>query len=122
MSFPKELLYNKNHSWVKKENGKCKVGIVKYSVDKADQIVFINLPSEGKELNIGDVYVSVESVKWSGHLESPVKGKVVKVNEKLFDEPELINEDPYGSWIMEVEVEDYGSLMDSEEAKNEYEG
>lgn len=121
MTFPEELMYNKNHTWVEKKNGKVRLGMIKKSVDKADQLIFINLPDIGKQLEIKDIYVSVESVKWSGHLESPVKGKVVNVNEELFDEPELINEDPYKNWIVEVEIEEYGDLISAEEAEKEYE-
>ena len=74
------------------------------------QFVFVDLPKL-KDIKQGEVYVSLESVKWSGHLKSPVSGRIVEVNTELIDSPELINQDPYGrGWIMRVEVSDLQEL------------
>lgn len=122
--YPKELKYNKDYSWVKKDGDRVSVGIISPSAKKVKEFVFIKLPEKEKDIKRGDTYVSVEAVKWSGHLSSPVSGKITEVNEALFDEPAKINEDPYGSWIMKVELKDpeeFDGLMDSEEAKKYYE-
>lgn len=122
--YPKGLKYNKDYSWVKVDEGIASVGIISSSAKKVEEFVFINLPDSGKEIKKGDTYVSVEAVKWSGHLSSPLSGRIVEVNNQLFDEPSDINEDPYGSWIMKVEIKDeeeLEELMDFSEAKEYYE-
>lgn len=121
--FPSELKYNQDYSWVELNNGVVKVGVIKPSAEKVKQFVFIDLPEEGKQIEEGENYVSLEAVKWSGHLSSPVSGKIVDVNQDLFDEPSKINQDPYDSWIMKVKLESKGQfeeLMDSEEAEEFY--
>ncbi|MFP4423944.1 MAG: glycine cleavage system protein H [Candidatus Woesearchaeota archaeon] len=122
MNLPDNLKYNKDNSWVKVEGDIATVGVIEPAAKKVE-FVFIQLP-EKKEIKKGDTYVSLEGVKWSGHLSSPVTGEVIEVNEPLFDEPSKINEDPYGEWIMKVKLDDpkeAENLMDSEQAKKEYE-
>ncbi len=121
---PKNLLYNRDYSWVKVEGETATVGVIKPATDKVKEFVFIKLPEKGKNLKQGETYVTLEAVKWSGHLKNPVSGEIIEVNEKLFDEPSKINKDPYGSWIMKVRVDDKkysGELMDPEEASKFYE-
>jgi glycine cleavage system H protein len=122
--FPNEFKYNKDYSWTKSDDKTATVGVVASAAKKVKEFVFINLPKKGTEIKKGDTYVSVEAVKWSGHLSSPVSGKIIDVNDSLFDEPATINKDPYGSWIMKVELSDpdeIDELMDAEEAENHYE-
>ena len=99
------LLYNDDYSWMKIEGNIATIGVNDIGAKLANEFVFIRLPEKGKEIKKGEVYVSLEAVKWSGHLTSPVSGKIVDVNERVFDEPALINRVPYSNWIMKVELE-----------------
>ncbi|MGM5484672.1 MAG: glycine cleavage system protein H [Nanobdellota archaeon] len=121
--FPGNLKYNKDNSWVKVEGDTATIGVVSKAAENAQEFAFIKLPEKGKKIKQGDTYVSLEAVKWSGHLSSPVTGEVVEVNDPLFDDPSKINNDPYGEWIMKVRMDDpreTDSLMDAEEAKKKY--
>lgn len=123
--FPKGLKYNKDYSWVKTEGNTATIGVVGPAAKKVQEFVFIQLPEKGKRIAQGDTYVSLEAIKWSGHLSSPVSGEIIEVNDSLFDEPGNINTDPYGSWIMKVKLDDKSEvdeLFDSEKAKQIYEG
>jgi len=115
---PDELLYNKDFSWVKVLGDVARVGVIEPGAKLVEEFVFVKLPEEGKRLTKGEVYVSLEALKWSGHLTSPLTGKVVKVNKEVYDKPSLINEDPYGKgWIMEIEIENKDELKDLLDAK-----
>jgi len=121
--FPKNLKYNKDYSWVKKEGKTVSLGIIKPSADRIQEFVFIDLPEKG-EIKKGETYTSLEAMKWSGHLSSPVNGEIIEVNRELFQEPKKINEDPYGEWIAKIKIKDeeeLKKLMDSEEAKEWWE-
>lgn len=114
------LKYSKDHEWVRIEGNKAYVGITDYAQHSLGDIVFVELPEKGTELEKGDVLGVVESVKAASDVYTPVSGKICEVNEKLNDSPEKINEDPYGSWIAVIEIKNMsetGELMD----KNEYE-
>lgn len=116
---PERLKYNQDYSWVEVENGEAKLGIIQPAADRVKRFVFIDLPEEGEEVEKGDNYTSLEAMKWSGHLSSPVSGKIIEVNDDLYDNPEKINEDSYGSWIVKVELSDPSELeelMNAEEA------
>ncbi|MBU5267286.1 glycine cleavage system protein GcvH [Virgibacillus proomii] len=104
MSVPKELLYSKEHEWVKKEDGKVRIGITDFAQDELGDIVFVELPEPGDELEMNEPFGSVESVKTVSELYAPISGKVVEVNEELEDSPELVNESPYEkAWMVVVE-------------------
>jgi len=125
MNIPDKLKYNKDYSWVKLEDGTATVGVVEPAAKKVKEFVFIKLPEKGKKIKQGETYVSLEAVKWSGHLSSPVSGEIAEVNDSLFDEPSRINSDPYGSWIMKVKLSDLkeaDKLMNKEEALEFYGG
>ena len=116
MNYPKELLYSKSHEWVKYENEMAIIGITDYAQDSLGDIVFINLPDEGDELEKGGAFADVESVKAVSDVISPVTGVVEAVNEDLLDSPEKINENPYASWLVKASgVTDHESLMSAEE-------
>ena len=104
MNFPQELKYTKSHEWVKfEEDGKALVGLSDYAQDALGDLVFVNLPQEGDEVQAGEVFADVESVKAVSDVYCPVSGRVSKVNEALLDAPESINQDPYGKgWIYRV--------------------
>lgn len=111
-NLPEDLLYNKDYSWVKVKDDIAIVGIIEPAAKKVQEFVFIKLPEKDKEITKGEVYVSLEAVKWSGHLSSPVSGKIIEVNEDLFDEPSEINKNPYESWIMKVKLSNKEELKE----------
>ena len=114
MNYPNDLKYSKSHEWVKTENGLTLVGISDFAQDALGDVVFINLPGEGDQVTAGEAFGDVESVKAVSDLISPVSGTVCEVNEDLLDQPELLNEDPYGTWIIKVEnVTDTEELLDA---------
>ena len=119
MEIRKDLLYSQTHEWILKKNGSIRIGITDYAQDSLTDIVYVELPEVNKYYKKGDVIASVESVKSVGEIYAPCDGKVIAINEKLEDEPGLINESPYDEgWIAEMEVEneeDLEDLMDAEQ-------
>jgi glycine cleavage system H protein len=110
------LFYSKSHEWVRIEGNKAFVGISDYAQESLGAVVFVDLPSVGDSFSKDEVFGAVESVKAASDLLMPIKGKVTSVNEALLDQPELLNEDPYLNFILEVELEgtpDLSSLMDA---------
>ncbi len=106
-NLPNNLLYNQDYSWVRIENDTAILGVIKPAADKVKEFVFIKLPKKEQMLKKGDTYVSLEALKWSGHLSSPLSGEIIEVNENLFDEPGIINQDPYGKgWIAKIKISD----------------
>ncbi|WP_080875163.1 glycine cleavage system protein GcvH [Oceanobacillus timonensis] len=111
MSLPNDYLYSKEHEWVKKEDGKVRIGVTDFAQDELGDIVFVELPEVGDSLELDEPFGSVESVKTVSELYAPVSGKVVEVNEELEDSPELVNESPHEkAWMVVVEVEKEGQL------------
>jgi glycine cleavage system H protein len=108
MNIPNELLYTKTHEWVKKINNKEVImGITDYAQQQLKDVVFVELPSIGKEVKAGVPCAVVESVKAAYDIYSPVSGKVSKINPKVQENPQLVNEDPYGEgWFLQIEVSD----------------
>lgn len=116
MNVPKELRYTKTHEWVRLEaDGTAKVGLTEYAQNALGDIVYIELPSVGAEIGAGSVATTVESVKAVSEVFSPVSGKVSAVNDKLTAEPELLNKDPYGSWIFALSQAGNEALLTPEE-------
>ena len=114
MNFPAELKYSKSHEWLKEEDGVSVIGISDFAQDALGDVVFVNLPEVGDDAAAGEAFGDVESVKAVSDLISPVSGTVCEVNEDLLDQPELLNEDPYGTWIIKVEnVNDTEELLDA---------
>ena len=103
MNYPAELKYSKTHEWIKAEDGVAVVGISDFAQDALGDVVFVNLPAVGDEVTAGESFGDVESVKAVSDLICPVSGVVCAVNDELEDSPELLNEDPYGAWIIKVE-------------------
>lgn len=110
----RDLMYSKTHEWVDMgEDKTAYVGIDDFAQSEMGDIVFINLPEVGDEVEAGEVFGDVESVKAVSDLISPVSGKVIEVNEELLDSPGLINEEPYEAWMIKVEeAEEAEGLMD----------
>jgi len=121
MKTPKDLRYTKTHEWVRVEDGHAYIGITDYAQDQLGEIVFIELPEESDDLEKGEEFAAIESVKAASDVMAPVSGVVTAVNEALEDSPELLNEDPYENWIVKVELEDESELeglMSAEEYEN----
>ncbi len=115
MKTPENYKVLNTHEWVKFEGNKALIGISDYAQDAMGDIVFINLPEVGTNVSIGEAFTDVESVKAVSEVNSPVDGKITRINEELEDTPELINADPYNTWIIEVEYTKIGDLMTAEE-------
>ena len=111
MNFPKELKYTKDHEWLRIVGDNVYVGITSFAQGELGDIVFVDVDTEGEELEKEEVFGSVEAVKTVSDLFMPINGEVLAFNEKLEDEPELINTDPYGDgWIIKIAVADAGEL------------
>ena len=112
MSVPEELQYTRSHEWVRTEDDTATIGITDYAQEELVDIVYVELPEEGATFDAGDSFGTVESVKAVSDLYTAVGGEVVEVNEALSDNPEKINEDPYGDgWIVKLRVSDEGDLL-----------
>ena len=112
MNVPEELQYTKSHEWVRTEGDTATIGITDHAQDELGDVVFVELPEVGATFDAGDSFGTVESVKAVSDLYTPVGGEVVGVNEALNDQPEKINEDPYGEgWIVKLSVSDEGDLL-----------
>lgn len=108
-------LFSKNHVWVEKKDNTARIGISDYAQKKLGNIMFLNLPDVGDILKINQCFGDIESIKTVSDLLSPIDGEVVCVNESLVDEPDMINENPYECWFVEVKVNELSSeLMDEE--------
>ncbi len=105
-----ELLYSESHEWVKVDGNIAIIGVSDFAQEEMGDITYVDAPAEGDTVAKGEDFGALESVKASSELYSPVSGNVVAVNEELEDKPELINEDPYGAWIIKVEMSDKSEL------------
>ena len=121
MNFPEELKYTKDHEWLRIEGDNIYVGITSFAQGELGDIVFVDVDTEGEELEKEEVFGSVEAVKTVSDLFMPINGEVLAFNEKLEDEPELINSDPYGEgWIIKIsaaDVSELNSLLSAESYK-----
>jgi glycine cleavage system H protein len=108
---PEQLRYTAEHEWVSATGGRMRVGITHYAQDALGDIVFVDLPEPGTEVDAGQPVGEIESTKSVSELYAPVGGTVVAVNEVLTQAPETINNDPYGEgWLIEIEGADAGAL------------
>ncbi len=109
--FPEDLKYTKNHSWVKAEGENGRIGLTNYAQEQLSDIVTVELPEVGKEITAMNPFGSIESVKATMDLITPVSGEVIEINESLADQPEKVNEDPYGQgWMILVKLKDPGEI------------
>ena len=107
MAVPSEFKYSKEHEWVKVEDNVATIGITEHAQNELGDIVFVELPETDDELNEGDTFGSVESVKTVSELYAPISGKIIEVNEELEDSPEFVNESPYEkAWMVKIEIND----------------
>ncbi len=112
LKLPDDVLYTKDHEWAKLVGDEVLVGITDYAQDQLGDIVFVEMPEEGDSFGAGEEFGTLESVKAVSELYIPVSGAIVAVNEDLDDAPELINKDPYGSWIIKIMPDDPEELED----------
>ena len=104
------LLYSESHEWVKVEDGLAVIGVSDFAQSEMGDITYVDLPSEGDEIQAGEEFGALESVKASSDLYSPVSGTVEAVNEELESAPELVNQDAYAAWIIKVRMSDASEL------------
>ena len=119
MEIPEGLKYSKEHEWVLVEGKSATIGITEYAQEELGDIVYVELPEVGEKVVKDDPFGAVESVKAVSDVYAPVSGAVLEVNDVLPDNPETINDDPYGDgWMIRVELsdlDDLKDLMDAEE-------
>lgn len=102
---PEDSRYAKSHEWIHVEGEIGTIGITEYAQKELGDVVFVELPAVGTELELGDELGSIESVKAVSELFTPVSGEVIEVNEALADKPDLVNSDPYGDgWMVRVRL------------------
>ncbi|MFW9935206.1 MAG: glycine cleavage system protein GcvH [Candidatus Thorarchaeota archaeon] len=123
---PADLLYTKEHEWIRQEDGIVRVGITDYAQEELHEVVMVELPAVGTAVKANEVFGTVDSVKATSELFSPVSGEVVEMNEKLEEAPELVNNDPYGEgWMITIKPsspDEIKSLMNPDAYKTFTEG
>ncbi|MEN8199358.1 MAG: glycine cleavage system protein GcvH [Thermodesulfobacteriota bacterium] len=102
LNLPTDIFYSDDHEWAQKSGETIKIGISDYAQDQLGDIVFVEMPEVGDSFAKGDEFGTLESVKAVSEVYIPLSGEIVAVNEALEDAPELVNGDPYGSWIIEI--------------------
>ena len=117
MNIPDDLRYSEEHEWVRVDGTRARIGITDYAQDALGDIVYVDLPTEGSEIQTGGQLGEVESTKSVSEIYAPVSGTVIAVNQALAGAPEKINQDPYGEgWICELELAggaEPGGLLDA---------
>jgi glycine cleavage system H protein len=127
MSIPEELKYGRAHEWIKAEGDAVVVGITHYAQDQLGEVVYVELPEVGNAFAVGDELGTLESVKAVSEYLAPIAGEVLEVNQRLEDEPNLVNDDPYGDgWLVKLsgsadgedllDAAGYQELLDQESA------
>ena len=118
MEIKPELIYTKDHEWIKVEGNVATIGITDYAQGELGDIVYVEIEALDEELQKEEIFGSVEAVKTVSDLFLPVSGKITHINESLEDNPELINEDPYNKgWIIKMEIQtpsELGELLDAD--------
>ncbi len=123
MNFPEGIKYTEEHEWLSLEGDVAIIGITDFAQSELGDIVFVEVETVGEKLGANEVFGTVEAVKTVSDLYLPVSGKILEVNPRLADEPELINNDPFGDgWIVKIKVQnadDLADLMDVEAYKSQ---
>ena len=103
MNNPDNLFYTKEHEWVNLKENKAVIGITDYAQGQLGDVIFIEFPKVGQDVNAGDVFGEVEAVKTVSELYAPLSGTIIEFNEELENSPDLVNNDPYGDgWIIKI--------------------
>ena len=126
MDIPEDLRYSSDHEWVRVEGNEVRIGITDYAQDALGDVVFVELPEVGASVKKGDSFSEVESTKSVSEVYAPLSGTVTQVNTELTDNPERLNDDPYGDgWVCVIAVADEGELaqlLDAEGYRSLIEG
>ena len=121
MNFPENIKYTSEHEWIRVEGDTAYVGITDYAQDQLGDIVFVDIQTVGETLNAGETFGTIEVVKTISDLFLPVNGEVLEQNEALADQPELVNQDPYGEgWLIKIKPAadaDFDSLLTADAYK-----
>ncbi|KAF5073699.1 Glycine cleavage system H protein [anaerobic digester metagenome] len=118
MKILNDLFYSKFHEWIKFDGESAVVGLTDYAQSALGDIVFVNLPEVGDEVDVDGSFADVESVKAVSDIYTPVGGRVCAINEELLDAPEKINQDAYGAWLVKFEnITEKGELLSADEYK-----
>jgi glycine cleavage system H protein len=111
MEYPDDLYYTRNHLWVRIQGTRATVGVTDYAQREMGEVLFVDLPEEGSQVEKDDVFGSLESSKTVAELRCPVSGEIVSISKDLEEEPSLVNDDPYGrGWLIVVEIDDPNEL------------
>jgi len=107
MEIPEDLFYTEEHEWIRRvADDRVRIGITDYAQDQLGDVVYVELPAEGKRVAKEDLVVEIESTKSVGEVYAPFSGSIVAVNQAVADSPELVNSSPYGEgWLVEIEVQ-----------------
>ena len=121
--YPSDYLYSREHEWVHVMDDVCVVGITEFAQQELGEVVFVELPEVGQVFNAQDELGTIESVKAVAEVYSPVAGEVVEINDAVVDDPEMLNDDPFGEgWLVKIRfssADDLKALMNAE-AYEEY--
>ena len=116
MNIPADLLFTKDHEWVKIDGDIATVGITDFAQGELGDIVYVEIETEGESIDAGEVFGTVEAVKTVSDLFMPVSGEIIEVNTGLESSPEVVNSDPYGKgWMIKIKVSDQGDALISSE-------
>jgi len=110
--YPEDLKYHSEHTWIKVEGDIATIGVTDFAQEQLGEVLFVEMPDTGDEIQTGEEFGSVESSKVASDLIAPISGEVVEINEKLDDEPEYINEAPYEAWIVKVKIANKEEIAD----------
>jgi len=122
-NFPDDLLYHKEHAWVRLEDdGTATIGMNEFALEAAGEVMYVDLPAEGDELKVGETCAKIQTAKWIGKLVCPLTGEVVEVNDDISFESELMNQSPYEKgWLIKLKPTNLdaekGELMKTDEPR-----
>jgi len=126
MNIPEGLMFSADHEWIKVDGNIAVIGISDYAQSELGDIVFIDIDSDLNEISVNEAFGSIEAVKTVSDLYAPVTGNVIEINDRLEDEPEIVNSDPFGEgWLIKVDLADtsqLSSLLSGEDYKNQIGG
>ena len=126
MNIPADLKYTKDHEWVRVEGDIATIGVTDYAQGELGDVVYVEIETDGESLDQEEVFGTVEAVKTVSDLFMPIAAEVIEVNDKLADEPDLVNQEPYGEgWMIKVKIRDssqLNALLSAEDYKSEIGG
>ena len=118
MNIPADLRYSKDHEWIRQDGGVVTIGITEFAQDSLGDVVFVEIPDQGSAVVAGESFTEIESTKSVSDIYAPVSGTISEVNDALDEQPELLNNDPYGEgWICSIEMSDpseFDGLLDAD--------